>query len=103
MSREGKMFRELVTDNNFCDHQIAYIKSGIRHGLSKEQISLYANPYFNEWQMSEILHGLYDLSIEQVMLYAKPQLNCEKMRMIRKGLIDGLSMDEIINENDLCV
>ena len=49
--------------------------------------------------MVEIMNGFYNLTIDQVALYAKPQFNCEEMHMIRVGLIDGLSMEEIINAN----
>ena len=94
-----KEINKMVMENNFSNHQAACLMSGAKHGLSMEQISMYAKPCFNGWQMAEIMNGFYNLTIDQVALYAKPQFNCEEMHMIRVGLIDGLSMEEIINAN----
>lgn len=72
------------------------IKNGLKNGLSMEQISVYAKPEFNEYQMREIRCGFNEgLSIEQVSVYAKPEFTCVQMSEIESGFKKGLSIEQI--------
>jgi hypothetical protein len=94
-----KQANEIIVDNNFDNRQEACVMHGAKVGLTVEQITMYAKPCFNGWQMSEIMKGVFNLTMEQVAVYAKPWFNCEDMRVIRVGFIDGLSLEEIIDAN----
>lgn len=54
----------------------------IKRGLLKNlDVSIYAKPEFNSWQMDEILSGLEN-GVD-VSVYANPELTWEQMRDIR--------------------
>lgn len=72
------------------------IRTGFESGLSVEQVSVYAKPEFNEYQMREIRCGFNEgLSIEQVSVYAKPEFTCVQMSEIESGFKKGLSIEQI--------
>jgi hypothetical protein len=44
-------------ENQFSATQMYQIRLGLEAGLTKEQVSIYANPKFNEEQMAQIHIG----------------------------------------------
>ncbi len=80
----------------FDEFQMEQIRTGFESGLSMEQVSVYAKPEFNEYQMREIRCGFNEgLSIEQVSVYAKPEFTCVQMSEIESGFKKGLSIEQI--------
>lgn len=80
----------------FDEFQMEQIRTGFESGLSVEQVSVYAKPEFNEYQMREIRCGFNEgLSIEQVSVYAKPEFTCVQMSEIESGFKKGLSIEQI--------
>lgn len=75
---------------------MAEIRKGFESGLSVEQVSVYAKPEFNEYQMRGIRRGFNEgLSIEQISVYAKPEFSCVQMSEIESGFKKGLSIEQI--------
>lgn len=66
-----------------------YIRSGLEEGLD---VSIYADPKFDDGQMYEIFVGL--LNGLDVSIYADPKFNNAQMRMIRYGLEDGIDVSQ---------
>lgn len=80
----------------FDEFQMEQIRTGFESGLSVEQVGVYAKPEFNEYQMREIRCGFNEgLSIEQVSVYAKPEFTCVQMNEIESGFKKGLSIEQI--------
>lgn len=80
----------------FDEFQMEQIRTGFESGLSVEQVGVYAKPEFNEYQMREIRCGFNEgLSIEQVSVYAKPEFICVQMSEIESGFKKGLSIEQI--------
>ena len=80
----------------FDEFQMEQIRTGFESGLSVEQVDVYAKPEFNEYQMREIRCGFNEgLSIEQVSVYAKPEFTCVQMSEIESGFKKGLSIEQI--------
>ena len=80
----------------FDEFQMEQICTGFESGLSVEQVGVYAKPEFNEYQMREIRCGFNEgLSIEQVSVYAKPEFTCVQMSEIESGFKKGLSIEQI--------
>lgn len=80
----------------FDEFQMEQIHTGFESGLSVEQVGVYAKPEFNEYQMREIRCGFNEgLSIEQVSVYAKPEFTCVQMSEIESGFKKGLSIEQI--------
>jgi hypothetical protein len=80
----------------FDEFQMEQIRTGFESGLSVEQVGVYAKPEFNEYQMREIRCGFNEgLSIEQVSVYAKPEFTCVQMSEIESGFKKGLSIEQI--------
>ena len=86
---------ELVANPKFKDipngapsyWQMEVVLLGFEHGLSTEQVSIYAKPEFDYTQMEEIERGFaHGLTMEQVQTYAKPEFDSKQMHQIRKGL-----------------
>lgn len=62
-----------------------------------EQIQVYANPKFNEFQMSQIKQGFeHGLSINEIYTYVGERVNSEFMREIRLRFEHGLSNQQIM-------
>ncbi len=71
--------------DEFSDAQITEIAWAIKHGLSVEQINVFAKPCFDWSQMCELRIAFEDgLSIDQVAMFAKPELSCQQMYEIRE-------------------
>lgn len=80
----------------FDEFQMEQIRTGFESGLSVEQVGVYAKPEFNEYQMREIRCGFNEgLSIEQVSVYAKPEFTCVQMSEIESGFKKSLSIEQI--------
>lgn len=80
----------------FDEFQMEQIRTGFESGLSVEQVGVYTKPEFNEYQMREIRCGFNEgLSIEQVSVYAKPEFTCVQMSEIESGFKKGLSIEQI--------
>lgn len=80
----------------FNEFQMEQIRTGFESGLSVEQVGVYAKPEFNEYQMRGIRYGFNEgLSIEQVSVYAKPEFSCVQMNEIESGFKKGLSIEQI--------
>lgn len=80
----------------FDEFQMEQIRTGFESVLSVEQVGVYAKPEFNEYQMREIRCGFNEgLSIEQVSVYAKPEFTCVQMSEIESGFKKGLSIEQI--------
>lgn len=80
----------------FDEFQMEQIRTGFESGLSVEQVGVYAKPEFNEYQMREIRCGFNEgLSIEQVSVYAKPEFTCVQMSEIESGFKKDLSIEQI--------
>lgn len=80
----------------FDEFQMEQIRTGFESGLSVEQVGVYVKPEFNEYQMREIRCGFNEgLSIEQVSVYAKPEFTCVQMSEIESGFKKGLSIEQI--------
>lgn len=80
----------------FDEFQMEQIRTGFESGLSVEQVGVYAKPEFNEYQMREIRCGFNEgLSIEQVSVYAKPEFTCVQMSENESGFKKGLSIEQI--------
>lgn len=80
----------------FDEFQMEQIRTGFESGLSVEQVGVYAKPEFNEYQMREIRCGFNEgLSIEQVSVYAKQEFTCVQMSEIESGFKKGLSIEQI--------
>lgn len=80
----------------FDEFQMEQIRTGFESGLSVEQVGVYAKPEFNEYQMRGIRYGFNEgLSIEQVSVYAKPEFSCVQMNEIESGFKKGLSIEQI--------
>ena len=80
----------------FDEFQMEQIRTGFESGLSVEQVGVYAKPEFNEYQMREIRCGFNEgLSIEQVSVYARPEFTCVQMSEIESGFKKGLSIEQI--------
>lgn len=80
----------------FDEFQMEQIRTGFESGLSVEQVGVYAKPEFNEYQMREIRCGFNEgLSIEQVSVYAKQEFTCVQMSEIESGFKKDLSIEQI--------
>lgn len=80
----------------FDEFQMEQIRTGFESGLSVEQVGVYAKPEFNEYQMRKNRCGFNEgLSIEQVSVYAKPEFTCVQMSEIESGFKKGLSIEQI--------
>ena len=85
--------KSLIKEQRAGVHEIC---EGLEHGLTKEQVRLYANPEFSNLQMREIRSGLENgLTEEQIRLYARPKFGYVNMREIRSGLEHGLSEEQV--------
>lgn len=79
-----------------ASNQLEQIRLGFEHGLTMEQIEVYANPEFKWPQMREVREGFESgLALEQVGYYAKPEFTSLQMQEIRKGFAEGLSMEQV--------
>ena len=79
------------------------LRSGLEHGLTIEQVRIYANPKFSagqsdaqDNQMREIRLGLeHNLPLEQVRLYADQKIDCKQMQKIRTGFENGVTVEQM--------
>lgn len=81
------IYEKLTNKKRFGTWQKQQIESGIKEGLTFEQISVYAQSGFSAVQMAQI-RANYTLNIpmEQVSLYADRRFNPKQMEEIAKGL-----------------
>lgn len=83
------------------------IRTGFEHGLTVEQVSVYAKPELTapsynygcdnrNNQMREIRLGLeHGISVEQAKVYANPEFKWPQMREVREGFESGLALEQI--------
>lgn len=79
----------------FNKAQIQEIKYGLKNGLTKEQIKIYADSKFSGEQMGQIRCGLEN-GVD-VTVYAKPEFNAFQMYEICVGLEENLNVSFYIN------
>lgn len=72
-------------DGYFSEDQLDCIRWGLRNNFD---VSIYARPEYNLWQMHQICDGLEHC--RDVSLYADPQFNEHQMEMINNGLRNGI-------------
>lgn len=77
--------------NDFSKEQLEEIVIGYDHGLTKEQVNIYAKECFDEDQMAMIREGLEE-GID-VSIYAKPSLIWTEMKEIKEKIESGLDLD----------
>ena len=87
-----------ITENNGLNfEQRCQVIYGLEDNFSEEQVSIYAKPEFDEFQMEQIRTGFESgLSVEQVGVYAKPEFNEYQMCEIRCGFNEGLSIEQVV-------
>lgn len=86
MAAEDEMYEY---DGKLFDwRQMNVIKAGLNRGLD---VSIYADPKFNEWHMYAILEGL-EQGIDP-SIYANPEFSYPQMREIREGLVSGVDVN----------
>lgn len=95
-----KEIRTLVNsynkDERFSKRQLKEIETGIKDGLTKEQIAVYADPKFDEHQMNALRYGYKEgLSIEQNKIVADQRFTCFQMWGIRDGIKKNLSKEQM--------
>lgn len=86
-----------ITENNGLNfEQRCQVIYGLEDNFSEEQVSIYAKPEFDEFQMEQIRTGFESgLSVEQVGMYAKPELSANQIYAAMNGLRNGISTDKI--------
>lgn len=86
-----------ITENNGLNfEQRCQVIYGLEDNFSEEQVSIYAKPEFDEFQMEQIRTGFESgLSVEQVGVYAKPEFNSNQMKLIEDGFRNKLSMEQV--------
>ena len=72
--------------DKFDEDKKREIRLGLENGLTSEQVSIYAKPEFDSWQMKQIRFGLEN-----------PEFNWEKMDDIRKTIFSGVK-DAVLND-----
>ena len=93
---QEKFIQECEESGKFDDKQMNEIIWGFEHGLTMEQVKLYADPKFDWKQMEEIGKGFENgLTIEQTKFYADPKFKWNQMYPIRKDFENGLTIEEI--------
>lgn len=84
-SESARMSPDII--EKMTDSQLKEISDGFRHGLTKEQIEIYANPEYDSKQMQQLREGLEKgLDVSQ---YANPSIPHDEMSEIRKSLEQG--------------
>lgn len=87
-----KKYREMGLN----DFQIQEIEEGLKHGLSVNQIEIYAKDCYDNMQMQEIRLGLeHGLSEPQMAVFLHPNISYEEMRYNRQQIEDL----NVINEH----
>jgi hypothetical protein len=86
-----------ITENNGLNfEQRCQVIYGLEDNFSEGQVSIYAKPEFDEFQMEQIRRGFKNgLSMEQVSVYAKPEFNSNQMKLIEDGFRNKLSMEQV--------
>lgn len=96
----------------YRNEQIAQVEKGLAHGLTEDQIKIYVNPKFSEFDMKiirkAIEHNFTDKEVELVAswsdLYFKRKeiykailhkICPEGVKLISEGMFDGLEAKEI--------
>ena len=90
----------LLSKNSQIPNKARLIAQGLREELD---VSWYANPEFDKYQMCEIYNGLkggIDVSV-----FANPKFDAKQMKQIRGGLEEGIDVsiyaDPIISANKM--
>ena len=87
-----KKYREMGLN----DFQLQEIEEGLKHGLSVNQIEIYAKDCYDNMQMQEIRLGLeHGLSEPQMAVFLHPNISYEEMRYNRQQIEDL----NVINEH----
>lgn len=81
------------TNKGFNKNQLSQIKTGLRQGLSNEQIEIFASPDFSVAKMKIIRWALEEgLDINRIKIFAKPEFSADQMYAMRLGLQSGLDI-----------
>jgi len=91
--------------------QQAVVQQGFEAGLSRHQISVYADPKFDPAQMEEIRLAFLDgLSVSDARTLADPRISAAEMRRMRTicrtaaGIEEKLqSLDEMVQRSERCL
>lgn len=76
--------------------QLDEIAAGRNHGLTSDQLAVYARPEFSSLQMSAIRYAAEaGLTEQQIGLLAQPVFDPVQMDLIRAGFEGGLSMEQV--------
>ena len=95
LNNRSNKFESLFIDETLCAGAIKEIVTGFAHGLSYDEVSLYANSSFSVKQMEYIRKGLEISDIETVSHFAKPEISPKDMEQILRNL------ESVIKESDL--
>lgn len=80
----------------FTREQLCEVVSGLKDGMSQEQISVYAKEELSPLQMNAIRYALADgLSQEQIDLLANPKFDGVKMEILRISFGCGMTMEQV--------
>ena len=72
------------------------INLGWEHGLTEDQIGIYAKSYYDSWQMYEIRNAIEEkLGGEVILLLTSADFCALKMHQIRLGFENGLSIEQV--------
>ena len=75
--------------------QIHEVEEGFRHGLSVEQVEIYANGKYDHLQMAQIRMALEDgLAYNQISAFLRPEISADVMEHARIKIRDGNVIDE---------
>lgn len=86
------------TNKGFNKSQRQQIKTGLRQGLSNEQIKIFANPDFSVDEMKEIRWSLEQkLDVNQIKIFAKPEFSASQMYIMRLGIQSGINIKYYAN------
>ncbi len=87
---------ELLELVSAIDKHNKQVQAGIKAGLSKEQISLYASEELSYEQMGVIKYALVEgVDVEIVKFMTSCNLDSRRLWQIKQGALDGLSLDKI--------
>ena len=79
-------------DGYFSEDQLDCIRWGLRNDFD---VSIYARPEYNLWQMHQICDGLEHG--RDVSIYADPRFEWRQMNVILRGLLVGIDVSSYVD------
>ncbi len=93
---DKKAFKEIINGADFTELQVTEIHKGFDHGLTAEQISVYANAKYGWEEMQIIRHAFEEgLTMEQIEVFADPNFSYDKMNEISLAFQSGLTIEQV--------